>query len=330
VLNRRQFLISSAGVLAGATGCTSLKARLTPPPDEERLLPAEGPQPFRIAIFSDPHTVSTDASNAGAINGKLKAGVTAYKSLRPDLWLVNGDIADDGRTEQMEAFKKVMAAVAKPDQLLVNTGNHDFYDQDASDDEELRRFREAFGLPAAYSSRVAGGLHIVMLANELHKSAPRYREWAWLSPAQLKWFERVLAEHREKFTVVCLHQPLQDTVVWSWGGNDFAGCGQAKELRAILAKNPQVRLWLSGHTHMGAEVAGNVSGQGRVTFVGLGSTFYQFVQSDVATEFGNFRKDLSVSQSRLLEVWPDRVVLRARDHVARAWMEENELVLKRT
>jgi 3',5'-cyclic AMP phosphodiesterase CpdA len=295
----------------------------------------EGPRPFRVALLSDPHTVESDSALATAINGKLSRAVADYKPLRPDLWLVNGDIADTGKSAQLEAFKKVMAKVAKPDQILVNTGNHDFYDKEASDEEELRRFTAAFGLQMPYSNRVAGGIHIVMLASEMYKTAPGPREWAWLSDAQLTWFDQVLTEQKNRFTVVCLHQPLQDSVVWSFGGNDFGGCGQHKELRAILKRHPQVKLWLSGHVHMGADVAGNAARRDGVIHLGLGSTFYQFVPSDAADEQGGwpsgdgFKKDLSASQSRMMEVWPDRVVIRARDHSNQAWLNEQEVIINR-
>ncbi len=333
MLDRRQFLLGAATVLAVAAGCTRPPSQ--EPPQQAGGVPAavpdEAPRPFRVALLSDPHTVAEDSNLAGAINGKLADAVADYEPLQPDLWLVNGDIADHGLASELSAFRKVMAKGTGPEQLLVNTGNHDFYDREASDEEELRRFCEAFGLETPYSHRVAGGLHFVMLATEQYKSASGPREWAWLTPEQLRWFEGVLAAHKDVLTVVCLHQPLQETVIWSHGGNDFAGCGQVAELRALLEQNPQVKLWFSGHTHMGPEIAGNVAHIDGVTYVGLGSTFYQFVPSDApeAADYGGFRKDLSVNQSRMMEVWPDRLVLRARDHVRRSWMEAAELVIKR-
>ncbi|HYF92136.1 MAG TPA: metallophosphoesterase [Symbiobacteriaceae bacterium] len=335
MLNRRQFIIGAGTVLAAATGCSRVRLKL-PASGESPRAEDEGPRPFRVALLSDPHTVESGALHAVAVNGKLSRAVADYKPLRPDLWVVNGDIADTGKSAQLAAFKKIMGAVAGPGQLLVNTGNHDYYDQDASDAEELQRFREAFGQEQAYSSRVAGGIHIVMLADEQYKTAPGAREWAWLTPEQLRWFEQVLEEHKDKFTVVCLHQPLQDTVVWSFGGNDFAGCGQRKELRAITKKNPQIKLWFSGHTHMGADIAGNAARLDGVVYAGLGSTFYQFVKSDEPDDQGGwpsdggFKKDLAASHSRMLEVWPDRAVLRARDHTNQAWLDRHEIIINRS
>lgn len=336
MLNRRQFLISAATVLAVASGCARPGPGSAPSPGEPKPdTREEGPKPLlTVALLSDPHTVAQDAPYAGGINGKLADAVADYKPMKPDLWLVNGDITDRGKPAEYAEFKRLMTKGSKETQWLVNTGNHDFYDPDASDEEELRRFMDAFGLKTPYSNRVVGDLHIVMLATEQWKTAPGPKEWAWLTPRQLEWFGQVLTEHSDKWTMVCLHQPLQESVFWSHGSsNTFAGCGQAAELRALLRQNPQVKLWLSGHTHMGAEIEGNVVQQQGVTFMGLGSTFYQFVPSQAPEDlasFGGFKKDLSSNQSRWLEFWPDKVVIRARDHAQKAWMDQYQVELKRT
>jgi 3',5'-cyclic AMP phosphodiesterase CpdA len=333
VQSRRQFLITAGTVLLAATGC----ARLKLPVGASPVVPAPdaGDRPFRVALLSDPHTQEAGSLSAVAVNGKLARAVADYKALKPDIWLCNGDIADTGTAAQHDAFKKVLSTVTRPEQMLVTTGNHEFYDKEASDGEELRRFTDAFGLQKPYSHRVAGGIHFVMLADEMYKQAPKNGDWAWLTPEQLRWFEQVLAENRDKFTVVCLHQPLQDTIVWSFGNNNFAGCGQISEIRAIVKKNPQVKLWLSGHTHMGAEIPGNIATKDGVAYVGLGSTFYQFTPSEAPEDQGGwpggsgFRKDLSASESRFLEVWPDRVVVKARDHARQAWIDSQALTILR-
>lgn len=327
MLTRRQLLIGAGTVLAAAAGCRSDK--LPQPPGAEEPQPAE-PRPFTVALLSDPHTHAESSTLVGAINDKFSRAVADLKPLRPNLWLVCGDVSDHGQPGQFQAFLKIMRGVAKPDQILVTTGNHEFYDNEASDAVALDRFRKAFGQGQPYSSRIVNGIHFVMLADEQFKTAPYAPNWAWLSPGQVQWFRKVLAEHRERPTIVSLHQPLQDTVIWSHGGNDFAGTGQIKELRAIIKENPQIRLWLSGHTHIALTNDGQVVKQGSVTYVGLGSTFYLFVppgpgDTDLT---GGFKKDLSASQSRVLEVWPDRWVIRTRDHVKQAWLDDLTFELK--
>ncbi|HLN60710.1 MAG TPA: metallophosphoesterase [Symbiobacteriaceae bacterium] len=331
MLTRRQMLIAAGTVLLSASGCSKLKLPVTP---AEVPAAEQGPRPYRVALLSDPHTEAKTSLTFGATGGKLSQAVADLNPLIIDQWLCCGDVANHGLPEEWEAYKSVLAKVSKPDQWLVTTGNHEFYNE-ASDQEVLQGFRKAFSLQRPYSNKVAGGVHFVMLADEQYKTAPGAREWAWVTPEQLRWFEQVLQEHRDKFTVVCLHQPLQETVLWSHGGNDFAGCGQVKQLRAILQKNPQVRLWLSGHTHLALQWEGQVVRQGGVTFACLGSTYYQFVASDAPEDqggwpaAGGYKKDLSASQSRVMEVWPDRVVVRARDHVKQVWLDKLQFEIAR-
>ena len=329
MVTRRQFLVGAGLVLATAAGC-----RMKVPTPEAQPAEPPGARPFRIALLSDTHTQDPNSIQAVAINGKLSRAVADFRPLKPDLWLCCGDVSDHGYAGELEAFRNILQTAAKPEQLAVTTGNHEFYDKEATDEVALARFREAFGLAKPYHNRVAGSVHVVMLADEQWHTAPRNREWAWLTAEQLRWFEQVLQEHREMVTVVCLHQPLQETVAWSYGGNDFAGCGQVAELKAIVKKHPQVKLWLSGHTHIPVAAEGQVVAKGGVTYAGLGSTFYQFVPSTVDEDqggwpaAGGYRKDLSASQSRLLEVWPDRLVLRARDHASQAWIDGADVIIE--
>jgi hypothetical protein len=336
MFTRRQFLIGAGAVLATVTGCSRLKMPSPVGPSPADPPPAAGgPRPFRIALLSDTHAQDAGAIAAVPVNGKISRAVADLTAFSPDLWLCNGDVSDHGLPGEYAAFRKILLGAAQPDQLLVTTGNHEFYDKDATDDVALRRFREMFGLPAAYTSHVAGGVHLVLLADEQWKTAPRNRDWAWITPEQLRWFEQVLAEHRTKPTAVFLHQPLQETVAWSFDGNDFAGCGQAEELRAILRQNAQVKLWFSGHTHLRIEADGQTVLKEGVTYACLGSTFYQFRPSpDVDDEGGwpgpgGYKRDLSASQSRVMEVWPDRLLVRTRDHAHQTWMDDQEIVVAR-
>lgn len=279
--------------------------------------PAPG-EPLRLALLSDTHTQSLTSPQAVPVNGKLIRAVADLRPFKPDLWVCNGDISDHGYVGEHAAFKEIMATVTRPHRLLVATGNHEFYDREASDDEALARFRRAFGQEQPYSSRVFGSVHIVMLGDEQWKTAPRNPDWAWISAGQLRWFDQVLAQHRDKFTAVFLHQPMPDTVLWTGGG---ASVAQGKELRAILSRNPQVRLWFSGHTHQPVDVPGQAVTREKTTFIALGSTFYLFALSSTP--------DFAASQSRMLELYPDRAVVRARDHVRQRWLSDHDVIVQR-
>lgn len=334
-MDRRQFLTAAGMVLmASVAGCARDQAGL---PDVEE---AEGPlgpdstaepteeRPYRIALLSDVHVQPADSVMARAVNVKLEKAVADLQKVKPDRWLANGDIADRGLTSEFEAFKKIMSKVTKPGRLLVNTGNHEFYDMQTTDDLSLERFRKAFGLKTPYSNHIIAGLHVVMLAQEQWKTAPYKPDWCWITPEQMTWFETVLDEHKERFTVVCMHQPLNETVTGSVGEGAFGGTNMAEQIYALLERHPQVRLWFSGHTHRRVEADGQVVVKKQTTFVGLGSTFYQISPS--TTPGQRFKRDSDASQSRLLEIYPDRVVVRARDHVAGHWLDDLALAIPRT
>jgi len=85
-------------------------------------------------------------------------------------------------------------------------------------------------------------------------------------------------------------------------------------------RNPQIRLWLSGHTHYRLEREGQTEQQGATLLAALGSTCYQHIEGTEPGPAG--RMDRAASQSRVLEVWPDRAVLKARDHAAGQWLED--------
>ncbi|HYF77938.1 MAG TPA: metallophosphoesterase [Symbiobacteriaceae bacterium] len=334
MLSRRQLLLGAAAVLAGATGCAKVKLPALPgttpqpgPAPQAQEDPADKtPRPvLRVALLSDPHT-----QESGHGYNKLQQALADYKPLRPDLWLVCGDVTNLGLAAEYAAFKKLLKGTVKDDQLLVTTGNHDLYDKTATDEEEMGRFKDAFSRKTVWSNKVVGNVHFVMLATEQWKTAPRLPDWAWLSDEQLRWFEQVVAEHPDKYTIVSLHQPLQNTIIWSHGeSNTFTGCAQLPTLQAIMKKNRQIRLWLSGHTHMGAERENSAAAINGVTYIGLGSTFYQFVPASGAEDkFGGFKQDFDASGSRLLEIWEDRTVIRARDHANQRWLDPYEIVLK--
>lgn len=318
-MRRREFLAAAAATATAVlTGCTAAPTTPAPTPEAGE----SGPRPVRVLLLSDPHTQEGRHSLTAA---KLRDALDEYKALKPDLLIVNGDVTDRGYVAEYETFfESVRSSLGAKLPIAITTGNHEFYDKEASDETELARFLAASGQKTPYSALKVAGVHFVLLATEMWKTAPKNPEWSWLTPAQLEWFEQTLAANRDIFTIVLLHQPLQDTVIWSHGGNDFGGSGQVKELKAILAKNPQVKLWLSGHTHQRIEAESNTAQIGETRFLSLGSTAYQ-IYLDANGQAKD--RDWEASQSRLLEIWPDRIELKSRDHQAKQWLDQVALTL---
>ena len=71
-----------------------------------------------------------------------------------------------------------------------------------------------------------------------------------LSKAQRTWLQAELKANRNRPTIIFCHTPLQGTIVPSDPENSVRSFTYpADEMQAILAKNPQVLIWASGHTH---------------------------------------------------------------------------------
>jgi Icc protein len=340
LINRRQFLASAGSVLmAMATGCArtpllrgaasaNLGAGVALAPEPEPLPPPDpvAARPFRVALLSDPHLQAQGAYLSETINPKLSQAVADFRRMTPDLWVTNGDIADHGLPSEYDVFKQIMGRVTRPDRLLTTTGNHEFYDLHTTDDVAVSRFKQAFGVAQPYSSKVYGNVHFVMLADEQWKSAPYNPDWCWITPSQLRWFERVLAEYRNKLTVVFMHQPLNETVLGSVGPNNFAGANVAPELYEILRQNTQIKLWFSGHTHRRLDLPDQVVRKAHTTFVALGSTIYMLAPQ----AGGQLLRQPDASQSRMLDIYPDKVVIGTRDHAARTWLQDLTVTVQRT
>lgn len=340
MLTRRQFLAAGGTMLgAAALGGGLLwrqraAAHATPPAAAPgaAATPAVGaapPQPTIVALLSDTHVRGKDDPFYKQFLGKLNAAIDDLRPEQPGHWLVNGDLTEQGMAAEYAGFHAAMDRVARSGNLMVTTGNHEFYDgalndKSVTDAEELRRFRSAFGLGQNYNNYVVGGVHFVLLADEQWMGAPAHKDWAWLTPAQLTWFEQVLNAHRDLPTAVFMHQPLNETVVASQGANAFGGSGQAKELRALLARHRQIRLWFSGHTHQRLEAPGQHVAQGHTHFIALGSTAFLNAQTS-----GGFHRSYDMSQSRLLYIYPDQLVVKGRDHQTKQWLNDLDVSVPR-
>ena len=70
---------------------------------------------------------------------------------------------------------------------------------------------------------------------------------------QLAWLGQTLAAHRQQPTIIFCHAPLEQTAVSSRPGISLPSprnsVQPAGDIRTILARHHQARLWVSGHTH---------------------------------------------------------------------------------
>ncbi|MWJ31458.1 metallophosphoesterase [Saccharibacillus sp. WB 17] len=177
----------------------------------------------------------------------------------------------------------------------------------------MRRFAEATGAAAPYHDHWIGGYHFIFLGSEV----PHPKDCD-LSSAQLRWLQERLSEKSspDRPVFVFLHQPLMDTVAGSMERQGWYGVNQDTELKKVLSACPQAILF-TGHTHWQLEAE-------RTMYDGQGVMPSMFNASSVAYLWTDGDEHLTGSEGLQVDVYGDRVVVRGRDFVKRAWIEGAE------
>ncbi|MDD2900868.1 MAG: metallophosphoesterase [Syntrophales bacterium] len=273
------------------------------------LLSAGSQTPHHLVVLGDPH-----------IPGKFlpeKEAVIRTINSWPDVKLVVavGDICEDLGTEpEYAAAKQFFGRLAKPWVLI--PGNHDFIYEDvkmpdgkrikgapSARQKKLARFQKSFGIPAIYQSKLVDNYLLIFLATDDRQSD----QLARISPKQLAWLRSVLKSHRKNPTIIFFHAPLYGTLS-SFSSyintKDFIAQPQ-DELHEILQNNPQVFLWVSGHTHVPAT---NKDFRSALNY--YENRVYTLHNADMN------RKTMWTNS---LFLFPDKVVIKTYDHRLGAW-----------
>ncbi len=155
----------------------------------------------------------------------------------PDVILATGDLTDDGTASQYATLLDVLAPIA--DRLLPIPGNHD----------ECPLFRGAFAdvLPGNLADDHCSYVvedHPVRLVG-LDNSIPGRHDGRF-DPVRERWLDDVLAADPDRPTLVFTHFPPFETGLRFM---DDAGLLDSDRLRAVIERNPQVRLLVTGHLH---------------------------------------------------------------------------------
>ncbi|MDY5213870.1 MAG: metallophosphoesterase [Megasphaera elsdenii] len=109
------------------------------------------------------------------------------------------------------------------------------------------RYTQTFG-PLYYAGEQGGYLLVFLSPDTVTGGAA-----VELSHQQLAWLDQTLAAHRQQPTIIFCHAPLEQTAVSRRPGISLPSprnsVQPAADIRTILARHHQVRLWVSGHTH---------------------------------------------------------------------------------
>ncbi|NLF97331.1 MAG: hypothetical protein GX569_11365 [Candidatus Riflebacteria bacterium] len=210
-------------------------------------------KPARVAVVSDLHV-------RGDNQKMLDAAVKAVNKL-PDIDAVaiTGDLCKKiGSPAEYSDMIEVVSRFKMP--VYATPGNHDilYRDHFGAEGKKLRtspterkakleRFRKALKLKKLRFTRKMGGHLLVFLPND----DPKGKHLVTLSTATLNFLKETLKKNPDVPTIVFCHAPLAGSYVKPRKlGFYNANAQPHAKISAILKKNPQVFLWVSGHLHI--------------------------------------------------------------------------------
>jgi 3',5'-cyclic-AMP phosphodiesterase len=283
----------------------------------------------RIVVLGDPHLpFSTERYTDPAIQDRI---VAAKIKVRDDIngWddvslvAVVGDlVAETGIIQEYETAQTYFAHLSKP--LALVDGNHDFAYTDkrgptgnfprgdaASRRLKFQRFRDTFGMSALSYTKTLGNYFLVFLSAEMETSTYLLQ----YSPEQLQWLHDELQKHNNQPTLIFTHPPLKDTLShYNKNANTPGFYAQPSEaLHQLLADNPQVLLWVSGHTHTPA------------THPDFASKINWY--DDRVLNLHNMDMDKETIYTNSIYLYDGQIVIKTFNHQSGQWADELERVL---
>jgi 3',5'-cyclic AMP phosphodiesterase CpdA len=158
------------------------------------------------------------------------------QTVRPDLLLFTGDIADFGTPDEYAHVKTLLAPLDMPVHLL--PGNHDDRDAMRAAWPEAPWAKQKDGLHYVIEQ---GGFRVVCLDTVIPGSGG-----GSLGGAGLTWLETTLAEAPSRPTIVAMHHPPFLTGIRHM---DALGLDDADAFAAVVGRHPQIERILCGHLH---------------------------------------------------------------------------------
>lgn len=258
---------------------------------------------------------------------------------------VAGDITPRGYDFEYAEVKKVLDQGPKPREIAWAIGNHEFYVPKWADPDTLAQdtwpngtteeslFRSFYNFAersTIYAETTFGGIPVLTIGTERYMKYHDSSLWdeVWISETQFRWLEDRLqywARHRKPVMVIT-HHPLPNTVSGTRSKIYMSDYLQPDRLLGLLGRYRDVFLF-SGHTHWDLTLSdwyvrrvvpgtANLDGFSVVNTGAVQTGFSDNRQGGEVTVPGPFNQGLQV------DVYRDRVVIKARDFATRSWMKQ--------
>jgi predicted phosphodiesterase len=282
---------------------------------------------YHIVVLSDSHLpfkpseIKTEAKQEKVLQAKtaVREHINSWEDV--DEIVVTGDIVGEhGTIDEYEYARDYFAGFNKPVYPIV--GNHDFvYTDEPNADgkfkatpeikcEKLDRFKSYFNLESVYYSQKVGKYLLVFLSPDDVYS----KYLTTVSSSQLDWLQATLSENRNIPTIILFHAPLAGTLYnYNKNVNTNNFIAQPRDrIKEIIKQNPQVFLWVSGHTHTPPT---NDSYKADIN-----------LYENQVTNIHNCNMDRETIYTNSLYLYSDKVVVRTYNHRQQAWMDDFDRV----
>ncbi len=263
-----------------------------------------------FAVFADTH-LEINPADEGVIRFEvLRKGLIDLKTSKNlvSTLVLLGDNTENGQLFEYMALNGYLRAFNRTPNFMMAMGNHETFgwNHDAVYSGVIKNFTTYYNnytgekLEKAYYSKVIDGCTFIVLGTEEIVAHHEY-----LSPEQLSWLEGVLddAKANDHPIFIFNHQPLEGTHD-SYHIDDCVG-EQSAELYSIISRYENL-FYLSGHRHFDWQE---------------GLTYQETAEGIHLFSLPSFGKSAAPGNGMVVEVYPDSVVLRARDFANGEWVE---------
>ena len=233
---------------------------------------------FTLAVLGDLHLPPGDVIPADFVKARDQLRQDMDSSPGSAQRLVQlGDLGayDKGFPGSAACFRLAKSYIDSfdvPARLIL--GNHDLEDASLeSDEENLDAWQQAFGQSHYWSSKV-GGVTFVGLSTVRFRSNEHSVHEVHIDDEQISFFESVLREAREGPVVVFTHAPILGSGLkavqavhvknrCAWVNHS----SNADHFIDLVRRNPNIKLWFSGHFHLSQSYPDSISVVGGTAFV---------------------------------------------------------------
>lgn len=287
----------------------------------QELVRAGDREYYRLVVLGDPHLPvrvlehpkSVDQQVILEAKNRVIQDINSWDDV--DAVAVVGDIVEQRAVPKEYAYiRQFFGKLTR--KLWVINGNHEFLYKDspkandkpemgdsASWKRKLEYFRTFWQLPKRWYTKDVGRYHLIFLSAEEGPLPTAIGE------EQMNWLADDLSAHQNMPTLIFFHGPLYKTLLdYSKIINTERFIAMPEDrLHPLLDANPQIRLWVSGHTHTPYTNA---------SYAAVDINQYNANTWDIHNDCMD-RKEITTNSLYLYE---DRIEVRTFNHKRGQWM----------